>query len=51
VVSSGLNTPRLRQTRLNKSTILLVSSDPHVPETLNVTNKSPRCETKALFKH
>jgi len=50
-MSRGIFQKKLKQTRLNKNTILLVSSDPHVPETLNVTNKSPKRETKALFKH
>jgi len=49
-MSRGIFQKKLRQTRLNKSTILLVSSDPHVPGTLNVINKSPRRETKAFFK-
>jgi len=36
-MSRGTFQKKRRQTRLNKSTILPVSSDPHVLETLNVT--------------
>jgi len=50
-MSRGTFYKKLRQTRLNKSTILLVSSDSYVPEIPNVTNKSSKRETKALFKH
>jgi len=50
-MSRGTFQKKLRQTRLNKSTILLISSEPHVPEILNVTNESPKRETKALFEH
>jgi len=39
---------KFRQTRLNKSTVLPVSSDPHVLETLNVTNKSSKREKNTL---
>jgi len=49
-MSRGIFQKKLRQTKLNKSTILLVFY-PHMSETLNVTNKLPRRKTKALFKH